>query len=248
MAVYIIAHKEFAKPKLDGYKSLLVGAYKGHTSCELFDDEGENISDRNSSFCELTGIYWIWKHVKDDYIGIVHYRRYFSNAFVYGKIVSEIDIMKKLEKYDIILPFISRLPMTVEEHYCKESGFRKDLISVQEILKKEFPDYVKEYEILLKGKKIYFFNMMICRKRIFDEYCTWLFKILFELEKRVDLSEYNDYQKRIFGFLSERLLNVYVAHNHLKICEMGVINTEENWTCSKKILTGAKRWLLYRLQ
>ena len=79
-------------------------------------------------------------------------------------------------------------------------------------------------------------------------YCQWLFSIFDELEPMVDLSEYNDYQKRIYGFISERLLNVWVRQNELKVCELGVVNTEEDWSAGKNFLTACKRVLLYHLR
>lgn len=248
MAIYIITHKKFKQSTEDGYKSILVGAYKNHCFGDFYDDEGENISDKNAHYCELTGVYWIWKHIKDDYVGIVHYRRYFSNAIRYGVIAPEKALKKKLQKYDIILPFVSVLPQSVDIHYCEESGLEKDLVRVREILKRKCSEYLETYDTFMRGNRIHFFNMMVCRKELFDDYCQWLFDILFELEKEVDYSDYNDYQKRIFGFLSERLLNVYVQQNHLKVFEMGVINTEEKWSLKKRLLTGIKRWLLYKLQ
>ena len=90
--------------------------------------------------------------------------------------------------------------------------------------------------------------MMIASGNVFDSYCEWLFNILFELEKRVDLTTYNEYQKRIYGFISERLLNVYFEYNKYKIFECGVINTEENWNFWKKIRTALKRKIMFVIQ
>ena len=69
--------------------------------------------------------------------------------------------------------------------------------------------------------------MMLCNKQILDEYSQWLFSILFNLEKRIDVDKYSDeYQKRVFGFLAERLLQIWVYHNKLKIKEFPAFNTE----------------------
>lgn len=81
--IYIISHKEFEKPKLEGYKSLLVGSIFHPDIKEKFDycdDAGDNISFKNKSFCELTGLYWIWKNSNADIIGLCHYRRYFTKS------------------------------------------------------------------------------------------------------------------------------------------------------------------------
>ena len=90
--------------------------------------------------------------------------------------------------------------------------------------------------------------MLVTKKEVFDRYCEWLFDILFEAEKRIDISEYNPYQKRIYGFLAERLLIVWIHYNKIKVFEMGVVNTEEKWPLWKRIATGLKRKLLYYVQ
>lgn len=250
MSIYILTHKPFSAPCEEGYKTILVGAYKGHILGEDVsnDDIGDNISEKNANYCELTGIYWLWKHCKDSYVGLVHYRRFFSRYFFQNKILKEKDVIPKLEKYDIILPFKRTLPLPVGEEYCNVSGYKKDLDKLGEIIKEKYPDCYACYQDTLAGNKVYFANMMICKKELFDEYCSWLFDLLFELEKHVDMTGYNDYQKRIYGFLSERLLTVYVNYRNLKVFEMGVICPEENWSMKKKFLTGMKRKLLYYLQ
>ena len=93
-----------------------------------------------------------------------------------------------------------------------------------------YPDYIDSFDRIMKNNKMYQFNMMITDKKNYASYCEWLFNILFELEKDINLDDgYNDYQKRIYGFISERLLNVWVEKNNLKVKQMRVINLNMNW-------------------
>ena len=78
--------------------------------------------------------------------------------------------------------------------------------------------------------KAHRFNMMIMKREIFDDYCTWLFDILSELENRLDISAYSDYNKRIYGFISERLLDVFLEANRISYKELPVMFMEqEHW-------------------
>jgi hypothetical protein len=246
MSVYVLTHKKYQKFTDSTYRDLLVGAYRGHIYGDCFDDAGENISEKNANYCELTGLYWLWKHCNDDYIGLVHYRRYFTHRFCGRHVLSDQEIRSLLKENDIILPFRHQINATVEKQYCRNSGLKKDLERVDRILSEKYPDYVQTYRAFLKSDRIYFFNMMILDREKFNAYCSWLFDILFTLEQQVDLSEYNDYQKRIFGFLSERLLNVWVLKNRLKVKEVGVFNTEEKIPFKKRFLMALKRSLKYR--
>ena len=145
-----------------------------------------------------------------------------------------------LNKYDVILPFKRRISGNVIKNY-EECGYARDLYLTREIILEKYPEYIEYFDEFMKDDRIRLFNMIIAKGNIFDEYSKWLFDILFELEKRVDLTGYDNYQQRIFGFISERLLNVYFLKNKYKIFECGVIPTEIKWSFMKRIKTGMKR-------
>lgn len=240
MSIYVITHKEFNAPIDSFYRTLLVGAYKGHKFSALFDDDGENISKKNTTFCELTGVYWVWKHVKDDVIGIVHYRRYFSKTINNHSILTEKDITNKLNNYDVIVPNRVYLPQTLEDQF-KNSFTQTELDLIERAIIKNSPEYLTTYSEIMKGHSIFFCNMMISKKKLYDQYCEWLFPILFDIESNVDMTGFNSYQMRLFGFISERLLTVWIAHNHLKTCELGMINTESKDSPFKSLIKGLRR-------
>lgn len=230
--IYIAAHKKFEVPKNDIYIPLHVGAFNKADLGFLKDSTKKNISEKNSSFCELTGIYWIWKNVKADIIGLVHYRRYFYNSVFNSKkkILTEKEIKNILNKYDIIVaPKGYTLHTNVKNDYIK-NHIEDDFIKCEEIIKNKYPDYMKAYNKIMNGNSYRQFNMIITKKSIFNEYCSWIFDILLELEKNVDLDDgRNNYNKRVFGFLSERLFNVWLLkNNQYKIKEKCVFNTEES--------------------
>ena len=171
----------------------------------LRDNTGDNISEKNPYYCELTAMYWIWKNDSSSkYISIEHYRRFFMdpNALV-PKVCPKEKIEGYLEKGKIVLPSITKWHMSVGDIY-REEHVGKDLDNVANIIAKEQPEYVADQHGL---------NMMVLPKAIFDEYCEWLFNILFKLEKETDLSDRSKYQQRMYGFMSERLEDVWLKHN-----------------------------------
>ena len=221
------AEAEF--PKEEIYTPIQVGKKESFT--KVRDNTGDNIAEKNPNFCELTAAYWIWKNDKSDITGLTHYRRYFfkkKNNNSKENILNKKDIEEILEKYDIILPEKERIvKYTVKNAYGKFHHI-EDFEKCREIIQEKYPEYIEAFDKIANGRKLYLYNMFISHKKIFDEYYKWLFDILFELEKRVDISNYSDYDKRIFGFLSERLLSVWLEkNNHLKIKEMPVYNTEQ---------------------
>lgn len=168
------------------------------------DNIGENISDKNRQYCELTGLYWIWKHDCSKYVGMCHYRRKFmiEESQVERLIASSIDIVVTVP----VLNFVS-----VRGQYCRDHE-EKDWDIMLEAIKILHPEYVAAAQKVQDGIYYYAYNMFIARKEIFDKYCEWLFSILFYCEDKIGVKE-DTYQNRYVGFLAERLLTVYLEHN-----------------------------------
>lgn len=193
----------------------------------LGDDEGTNISERNPNYCELTALYWAWKNIDDyKFIGFCHYRRFFDfTNKSEGFVINDIDLKEKREEFifdaksmngiDIILPTPYVHDTTIWKQYSIAHN-EKDLIILRDVINEKHIDYLTSFDEVMSGNELYSYNMFITSSQVFKSYVTWLFDILFEVEKRVQISQ-DDYQKRIFGFISERLIGVYVKKNNLKL-------------------------------
>lgn len=243
MSVYIATHKSFTPPHLDeGYIPLQVGAALHPHLGFHTDDVGEEISEKNPNYCELTGLYWVWKNdTGSDIKGLVHYRRYFTTSQCSTSqkgFLSSSEIAKTLENYDIILPKREWLKQNAWDEYHMLCGKEQDLHRVEQIIQRQCPEYLPAFHQYFRGNRSHLFNMMICKREVFDAYCQWLFDILFALEQEVDLSDYTPYQQRIYGFMSERLLNIWVLHHQLRVKEYRTVNTE--------LSTGQRMWIFLR--
>lgn len=229
--IYVAAHKHFelssALPA--EYIPIHVGSEGKDDLGFIRDDQGDNISDKNSSYCELTGLYWAWKNSDADITGLCHYRRYLSHRPLDAKlhrILSADDIRKILSKKDIILPKKVHLGRkNIYEHYCAHH-YEKDFITTREAVEKLYPEYLEDFDACMKEKTMYQCNMFIASKEIADEYCSWLFGVLGYVENHTDISEYDKVQGRIYGYIGERLINVWVRHHNLKVCEKWYASTE----------------------
>jgi hypothetical protein len=250
--ILVAYHKNYLTFKSNYLKPIQVGASNSELDLGFLKDNiGENISVKNNNYSELTAVYWAWKNLNSDYIGISHYRRYFILNNISTKIIKlkrkvkyhieklislfrnrtgynynmtikltnkqvqqhinkfDLKIDSLLDQYDLILPEKTVfLNLNIKQQY-EINHVRDDLEILENIIKEKKSSYMKSYKKIFKDNKISTYNMFIMRKNIFDEYCSWLFEILFELEGKVEISK-NPYQARLFGFLSERLLNVYI--------------------------------------
>lgn len=251
ITILVATHKSYWMPKDSVYVPIQVGKAGKKSLGYLTDDTGDNISTKNDNYCELTGIYWAWKNLHCDYIGLCHYRRYFGYDMycqdtekIKTTIFTRADYENLLDTHDIILPTISKIgnKLTVREEY-ERSHYGKDLKQAEYIIEKLYPEYKESLENVLNNRYIHYFNMFVMRKDLFDSYCQWLFTILFELEASIDITSYDSYQKRVFGFLSERLFNVWLDKNKLNIVEASVVSLEpEKSSIWKKL-----RYILHRL-
>lgn len=232
--ILVATHKPYRMPADSMYLPIHVGAAINDIDLGFItDDTGDNISSKNPNYCELTALYWAWRNLDADYIGLCHYRRYFIMNKAQDKWHRLIDrgfIEAKLEKADIILPKSRNYYIETSYSHYVHAHHAEDLDYTREIIAEKYPDYISSYDKLMNSTKGHRFNMFIMKRELFDEYMRWLFDILFELENRLDISSYSANDKRVFGFVSERLLDVWIDTNHYNYIELPVQYMEkQNW-------------------
>lgn len=233
--IIVATHKKYWMPTDEIYVSVHVGAEgKNLELGYIKDNTGENISYKNKNYCELTGLYWAWKNLDADYIGLAHYRRHFSINGIKGsktdRVLNSNQVQKLLSRCDIILPKPRNYFIETNYSQYAHAHHAIDLDLTRQIIQEKYPEYISEFDASMKKTIGHRFNMLIMSKAKFDEYCTWLFDILFELENRLDISSYNANDSRVFGFVSERLLDVWLGTKHYKYIDIPYIFMEkQNW-------------------
>lgn len=238
--VFICAHKEVPLPQHPFFLPIQAGAaLHNHIKGYQPDDEGNNISTKNPHFCELTCHYWAWKNLKGvEIVGLNHYRRYFDfqkkwPQFSADKRFVQVDDFLKqdyqfpdlealLKKYDIILPVARHWRVSNTQQYG-DYHIAKDWEMLRQIIKERSPQYMPAFEKTMDhSNKSVGYNMFITHWKYFDAYSEWLFNILFEVERRVPAID-DPIQSRIYGYMSERLINVFCEHYHLRIKNIPLI-------------------------
>lgn len=200
------------------------------------DDEGENISNRNRNYCELTAIYWAWKNLPKSvrYVGLSHYRRYFDfaeqgparaknkiRASEFAALDHSVPEVEELMKgVDVVMscPYQVRYPVGI--HYCVKHRV-SDYLALRGVVAEKYPEYMPAFRKTMRSCEMSLANMFIMRRELFDNYCEWLFGVLFEVERRVEVSK-DPFQMRVFGFMAERLMNVWARHNALRVKHLPV--------------------------
>lgn len=241
--IFVVCHKPSFVPENPYLFPIQVGAAlsKSRLDGMLHDDEGDNISSKNKSYCELTAQYWAWKNIEADYYGFFHYRRYFSFApdlnrddgwgniayeHITEKVLEEIKLqpsaMKDLiQKYDVIsvkgrcYPRIKQKGNALnvyQEYGVADFQHRADLDVVLDVLGEKYPEFKQVADEYMHSSVAYECNMFIMKREIYHAYCQWLFNILFEAEKRIDMTWYSVEEYRVMGYLAERLCGIYLTY------------------------------------
>lgn len=236
ITVAIATHKEYEIPMDDMYIPIHSGAELSELDLNYQkDNTGINISKKNPNYSELTALYWLWKNNNSNYKGLVHYRRHFSLRkkvfwFEEGKFKDVLDserLSSLLKKNDIILPCKRKYYIeTIYSHYL-HTHYVNDLVTTKEVIEELHINYIDSYNKILKRKSAHMFNMFIMSEEKFDNYCEWLFSILFEVEKKLDISEYNNFHSRVFGRISEILLDVWLDKNNYSYYEIPIMFMEK---------------------
>ncbi len=245
--IIVAAHKEYQMPTSSMYVPMHVGAGCKDKDGNLKnlpyakDNEGDNISELNPYFCELTGLYSAWKNIDASYIGLAHYRRHFAfrktkNAI--DGVLNFDDLKNDLGKIKIFVPKIRKYYIeTLYSHYAHTFD-ASHLDKAKAIIDEQCPEYAASYDrVIMNSTKGYMFNMMIMQKELLNDYCEWLFSILFKLKEQVNLSGLTAFEQRLFGRVSERLFNVWLDYqiesgrvDRSEIKELPFIYTEKvNW-------------------
>ena len=199
------------------------------------DDTGDNISKENAKYSELTAQYWAWKNYdkigNPDYIGFMHYRRHFlfgnknytpdyyglvkfdeiNETYIKSDLTDDENIRKIVGNNDAIIPNridLRKIAKNNFEHYKKYHNI-EDLKEAYRILEQKYPEYTPIIQEYNNSYFAYFLNMFVFKKQIFFEYCEWLFSILFELRENLDFFNRDPYQKRVLGFIAERLTGIF---------------------------------------
>lgn len=232
--IFVCCHKEF--PVLNSKNIIPIQGGRKISSIRLNmigDDTGKNISEKNRSWCELTVLYWMRYNVTADAYGLFHYRRFLNLSWRHKRYfdpkditeLSKLSLTEKhinylLSKYDIItsptwdvhpcdLPLDT---MSNYEFYCREHH-KKDIDVLVDVIKEKYSEYFFPTIDVLTSKKCFFGNIFIMKKKYFIECMDWIFSVLKDVENVININDYSTYQTRVFGFLAERLMNVYVKYS-----------------------------------
>ncbi|NNC23949.1 DUF4422 domain-containing protein [Salinisphaera sp. USBA-960] len=251
LSIYVCHHKASRFLTGDEFVPIHVGKVNSFNDIGCpGDDTGDNISLRNPFYCELTAHYWMWKNDRNsDLLGLMHYRRHLNFSdnqgfsedcwgcvneshmgddyqTKYG--LSKEQVLAFMGDADVALP--KRWDVRAAgsgnnyDHYRAGENLKiDDYEQALAILREKYPEFSSAADRYNGSPYGYYTNMFVMKRAVFEAYSEWLFSILFELEKRIDLHGYDQQQRRVFGHIAERLLGIYFT----RMIEEGALNITE---------------------
>lgn len=251
--IAVATHKPYRMPSDPCYLPLHVGAELHPDVCVDMqqDNEGENISALNAAYSELTGLYWLWKNSDAAYKGLVHYRRHFRTADDgkrrasdrFERIATGTDFEGVFAKSgaQVIVPTARNYVIdTVANHY-RHTLPAEQLDAARAVIEDCCPGYLPAFDAEMAGTKAHIFNMLVAEAGVFDAYCAWLFPLLGSIEERLGEKDYDAFNARWPGRISERLLDTWLATNGIAWAEMPTVSPEPvDWYAKGKGFLAAK--------
>lgn len=229
----VALHERYPLPTDSLYTPVQAGAALAQPLGLMQDDTGDQISQKNPNFCELTVMYWMTRNVQADWYGLCHYRRFFSlrrTGKKQQRILTQAQAQQLVTQADIFLP--------KKRHYWIETNLSQyahahhgeDLLKVRAVLARQHPGQEKAFDRVMARRSGHRFNLMLMRREAMLDYADWLFPLLFEAEKEIDWSGYDARNQRVFGFLAERLLDVWLEGQQWRVKELPVVHLEsQHW-------------------
>ena len=221
-------HKPYCTPKDAVYLPVQAGAALHAPIGCMCDNAGENISEQNGKYCELTALYWAWKNHPSAALGLAHYRRYLAPSHGVRRAATGDELNALLKKQPILLPCKRHYWIETNRSQFEHAHGAQGLRTLHEVLQSRYPTYVPAFERTLRQTSGHRFNIFVMRRDLCDAYCAWLFDVLFSTEQA--LKNENALTPRMMGFLAERLLDCWLEANHYSCLELPVYNTEsQHW-------------------
>ena len=230
--VLVATHKSYWMPEDDLYLPVQVGTSL-HERIDGYahDDEGDSISEKNPRYCELTALWWGWRNLSCDWLGLAHYRRHFAGVGERG-VLTHAEAADLFKHGEVVVTRPRKYYIeTIASHYTHtfdHDGSQLD--ALRHAVDAVSPKRVSYLDAFLGQTHGHMFNMFIMPREVLDPYCTWLFDVLDVAEKRIDFSGMDDFQARCMGRLAERLLDPWLMSEGVHVRELRVQGMERtNW-------------------
>ena len=233
--IVVATHKKYQMPDDEMYIPLHVGHAGKSNLGYIGDDSGDNISSKNSTWCELTGLYWAWKNVECDYLGIVQYRRHFKGKNR-GRALTSVLTHQETESLLKVAPIVvpkhrNYVFMDLEEHFNGyDFTIPSDILNIRRAIRDVSPEYEDAFNRVMKRKTGHMFNMFIMRKDLANEFCEWEFSVLKHVESLI-----GNNRKRLIGYVAEHLLDVWLEKTGNRYIECNTVMLDKKNDLYRKV-------------